>query len=311
MSDNWSAVGWQGVSLRVPPDWNLVGVNGDVHKGYFRVDSPENASVEVRWSVLQQEPTDLSSRGEEFLGSMRKTAKKRKIQFSGKVKSRKPTQAEQLHGGGSVSFTWRADRSGHGRLSYCGCCKRLVIAQVVGDVGRDMSGLAAQILGSICSHEEPGWNEWALYDLHVAVPERFKLAKHTLMSSFVELEFKDRRERMIIQRWGLAANTLLKKQSLEEWMDGTYLPGVTGYRTDSTRIEGSEHEEFQFKGRRRGIHRAVLALGKTLVKAKPLPRFVEGRTWYCDETNRIYAIRHYFGREGGLVDVLRRKTACH
>src|SRR3990172_4818248 len=99
MSDNWSLAGWQGISLRTPPDWNLVGVSGDETKGYFRVDAPESASVEVRWTALKQPPADLTARANEFLDAIAKTAKKRRVAFSSKVKPRKQTPAEETHGG--------------------------------------------------------------------------------------------------------------------------------------------------------------------------------------------------------------------
>ena len=48
MVEKMAAVGWQGITLNVPSDWALVGVDGDQRKGYFRVDSPVASVIEVR-----------------------------------------------------------------------------------------------------------------------------------------------------------------------------------------------------------------------------------------------------------------------
>ena len=308
MSDKWSTVGWQGVSLLVPPDWNLVAVSGEEAKGYFRVDSPDASAIEVRWESLKEVP-DVDARIDGFLDALSSAAKKRKIPFSSKVKSRKQTQSEADHGGDSVGFTWKSDRQAYGRMLYCGYCKRLVICQVVCGPKENLSGLSSRILASMCLHEDPGWNVWGLYDLHVPVPESMRLKRQTLMSSFVELEFTGRGERLLIQRWGLAANTLLKKASVEEWLAETYLPGIEGYRTTRTRRD-EEHESFVFEGARKGIRGAVMSVPMGLA-GKPIPRAVDGCAWYCDVSNRIYAVRHYHSGSGQLGTVLREKIACH
>jgi hypothetical protein len=308
MSDKWSTIGWQGVSLLVPPDWNPVAVSGDEAKGYFRVDSPSGAAIEVRWESLKQAP-DVDARVNEFLDALSRAAKKRKVPFSSRVKSRKQTQSEVDHGGDSVGFTWKSDRQAFGRMLYCGYCKRLVIGQVVCGPKEDISGLSSRILGSVCLHEDPGWNVWGLYGLEVPVPETMRLKRNTLMSSFVELEFTGRGERLLIQRWGLAANTLLKKASFEEWLSETYLPGIEGYSTSATR-QDDEHESFVFEGARKGIRRAVMSVPMGLA-GKPIPRTVDGCAWYCEISNRIYAVRRYHSGAEQLGKVLREKIACH
>jgi hypothetical protein len=308
MSDKWSTVGWQGVSLLVPPDWNLVAVSGEEAKGYFRVDSPEAAAIEVRWESMSKTP-DVDARVDGFLQALSSAAKKRKIQFSSRVKSRKLSEFETKHGGDSVGFTWKSDRQAYGRMLYCGYCKRLVIGQVVCGPKQDLSGLSSRVLNSICLHEDPGWNVWGLYGLQVPVPETMRLKRHSLLSSFVELEFLGKSERLLIQRWGLAANTLLKKATLEEWLDRTYLPGIEGYRTNMTR-QDEEHDSFAFGGTRTGIRRAIMSLPMRLA-GKPIPRMVDGCAWYCEISNRIYAVRHYHWGDGQLGTILREKIACH
>lgn len=301
-------VGWQGVSLRTPPDWNLVGVGGDEKRGYLRVDGPSSMAVEIRWEAMNRVP-DLDGRIDHVLDALEKAARKRKLGFSSRIKTRKPTPAEDRYGGESLGFTWKSDRNAYGRILYCGYCKRLVIAQVVCETKADTSGLSSQILGSICEHEEPGWNVWALYDLCVSVPEEFALTRHSLMSSFVELEFVTRSERLLIQRWGLAANTLLKKTSFDEWLEKSYAPGIRGYAIRTARAEG-EDEEFAFHGRRKGLVRALVAPYKGL-RGNPIPRAVSGRVWYCESSNRIYAVRYYHRGAGELAPVIREKMNCH
>ncbi|MDO8589548.1 MAG: hypothetical protein Q7T82_21195 [Armatimonadota bacterium] len=307
MSDNWSVVGWQGVSLRAPSDWNLVAVSGEENKGYFRVDSPSSSAVEVRWEAAKQAP-DLDAKADIFLDALGKTARKKRISFSSRVKSRKPTPAEEKYGGDSVGFTWKSDRSAYGRMLYCGYCKRLVVGQVVSEPKQDLSGLSAAILGSICEHADPGWNTWGLYDLQVPVPESLGLKRHSLMSSFVELEFAGRGERLLVQRWGLAANTLLKKTSFADWLANSYLRGIEGYRVVAASVE-DPHEALAFEGRRSLLKFLLSTISR--LRGKSMPRSVTGRAWYCEDSNRIYAVRHYHRGDSGLDPVLRDKIKCH
>jgi hypothetical protein len=308
MSDKWSTIGWQGISLTAPPDWNLVAFSGEENKGYLRVDSPELTAIEVRWESLKEAP-DIDARINSFLDSLSAAAKKRKLKFSSRVKSRKLTKTENVHGGDSVGFTWKSDRQAYGRMLYCGYCKRLIIGQVVCGPKEDLSGLSSRVLTSICQHEEPGWNVWGLYDLAVPVPENMKLKRQSLMAGFVELEFGAKRERLLIQRWGLAANTVLKNVGFEKWLDGSYLTGIQGYKFTRTPLT-DEHAGVTFKGVRQGIHRAIMSVPKGLV-GKPMPRAIDGCAWYCDTSNKIYAVRHYHSGSGDLGTVLREKIACH
>ena len=79
MTEKMATVAWHGVTLKVPADWSLVGVNGDEKKGYFRVDGPVASALEVRWSSALGKPPEVIVKARELISSMEKSCKKKKI----------------------------------------------------------------------------------------------------------------------------------------------------------------------------------------------------------------------------------------
>jgi len=309
MIREFGAVGWQGIVLRVPKDWSLVGVSGDEKKGYFRVDSPYASAAEVRWTEARKMP-DLEQKAREFLRELERATKKRRMSFTSKIKRRPPTDAEIKTGGASVGFTWRGDRNGYGRLLFCGACQRMVIVQVVSPLEEDLSGLAGEILRSACDHSELGWQTWALYDLEAAIPSEFRLERHTLMSSYILLSFKSKQGELTVERWGLAG-TLLKRMDMMEWFRKDSLPDYRGFRVsiEPDEAEGG-HEVLRITGRRAGIRQVARAAVRALT-LRPLPQELGAYIWHCPDSNRLFAVRAVQSDALRLAREIRDRIECH
>ena len=307
MRKDWSAVGWQGVSTLVPSDWSLVGVSGDRSRGYFRADGPGVGAVEVRWAAQASSP-DLESRAEQYLKNLERTAKKRKFRFTSKIKPRKPTPAETRNGGSSVGFTWRGDRSAYGRVLWCGDCKRVVIAQVVGPLDEDLSGVSAEILGALCSHEEPGWSLWGLYGMAAFVPDSYRLMRHTLMSSYVRLVFKGRAGELTVERWGLAGS-LVRDKGLSGWYNREYRPENTGFVLTEVMSRWDDHEELSISGKRKLLPR-LTALPRKLI-GRGQPSNLTASVRFCPESNRIYGVRLLHRRDDAILREVVNRLKCH
>jgi len=302
-------VGWQGIVLLVPRDWSLVAVSGDHKKGYFRVDGPYSTSAEVRWAATKSAP-DLTAKAREFLRELERACRKRRIAFTSRIKKRALTESEIKTGGSSVGFSWRGDRNGYGRLLFCGVCRRLVIAQVVSPLEEDASGIAGQILGTLCDHGEVGWQTWALYDLQVALPSDFRLDKYTLMSGYILLSFKSREAEIRVERWGLA-NMLLKPGGLESWFKADSLPDYRGFEVQ-IEPDGGEHghEVLNISGRRRGVLQTLRTAARALT-LRPLPQQLAGYVWHCPDSNRLFAVRVAQARPEMLAREIKDRLACH
>jgi hypothetical protein len=301
MAEKMATAAWQGIALKVPADWSMVGISGDEKKGYFRVDGPVAAALEVRWSQALGKSPDLEAKGREFLATIEKSCKKGRVPYSGKIKAEK--------GAGYVGFNWRADRIAQGRLSYCAKCDRVTIAQVIWSKAEDASHLSPVILGSLSDHRDDGWTDWGLYGLEFAVPPGYKVEKNQLMSAYLALTFRKGPRTLAVQRWGLVS-ALLGGGTLEEWYKKDVLPDVKGYKARISEETVAGHEGLVIQGRRGGIKQAARAAAYSLTLHK-YPALVSGYAWNCDKSNRLFSVWASHNEGEGIAEKVIETIRCH
>lgn len=290
-------VGWQGVSLQVPPDWSITGFQGDAKEGYLRVDAPGSLVAEVRWAQAKRQ-VDIRKRLDRYLDIVERQAKKRKVAFTGRIR---PSEEWE----GALEFNYRADRKVRGFIRQCARCKRVVIAQVSGDKDDAVTNTARLILDTIQDHSDDGWWTWALLGLVVRVPQEFALMKSQVMSGYLMLQFRRNYTEITVERWGLADVTL-KKWKLDEW--ALQAAGWKKIRHKHTFGEARGHSAVVFRGiriaptvwLRRKVERLVLRR----------PEELEGVVWHCAPSNRLYAVRVERGSEHLLWDIVSG-AQCH
>ncbi|MCX8053305.1 MAG: hypothetical protein N3B12_05820 [Armatimonadetes bacterium] len=299
MSEKWATAAWHGISLRVPTDWSLVGVSGDEKKGYMRVDGPIASALEVRWSTAGGRPPNLMAKGREFLSTLEKGARKKPFKFTSKIKQE----------GDAVRFEWKADRIGQGPLAYCAQCDRVLIAQMVSPRDEDVSKIARVVLDSMRDHRSDGWTSWALYGLEFAVPKGYAIEKHSLMSGYLSLAFKNRGKRLIVERWGLA-ETMLGGDSLADWYRKDILPDIKGFRTEIIEDRIGEHQGLRVTGTAAGIKQTLKTAAASLT-LHPNPTKLTGYAWWCEASNRLFSVRatHLDGEE--VAEIVRDFIKCH
>lgn len=302
MAEKMATIAWQGVSVNVPLDWSLVGVSGDDKKGYFRVDGPVAAAVEVRWSPAFGKSPDLKARCRELLSNLEKASRKKRIGFSYKLKSEGDDSR-------SIGFNWRGDRLGQGRMLYCPDCDRVVIAQVVSAREENATTVSPMILGSVADHSENGWARWALYGLDFEVPPGYRLDKQTMMSGYILLTFKRGPKMIAVQRWGLV-KTIVGDDSLEQWYRKDVLQDLKGYKAGISEIEIAGHDAIKIAGRRGGIRQFAKAAAYSLT-LHSYPDYVTGYAWHCEETNRLIAVRATHSRDEDIAERVRDSIECH
>ncbi len=299
MSDKWATAAWHGISLKVPADWSVVGVSGDEKKGYLRVDGPVASALEVRWSAAAGKPPDLMAKGREFLSTLDRGSRKKNVKFASKIKQE----------GDKVAFQWKADRLGQGRLAHCAKCDRVMIAQLVSPRDEDVSKVAQVVLNSMRDHRDDGWTTWALYGLEFAVPRGYNIEKHTLMSGYLSLAFRNRAKRLVVERWGLAA-TMLGDGQLADWYRKDIQPDIKGFRIEVADAHILGHDGLRIAGRAAGVKQALRTAAHSLT-LHPNPRMMTGYTWRCDESNRLYSIRATHTEGEDVAERVRDLIKCH
>jgi hypothetical protein len=316
----WKTMGWQGLTMQVPPAWNLVSYGGDAKAGSLRLDNGEFGGrgvlgVDVRWISVKGKVTDadLEKRLTQYLASIEKGARRQKVAPLTGVKEladrRRPERV------GLRSFTWKADRKATGRIWHCAECGRVVIAQVVGGLRDDFAGVAGDALGSLeCHPEESDWRVWSLYDLHTQVPADYALgAKPQLMNIYVQLPFVRGAslDTVTAEQWGVA-NVQLRDAYLDQWFrdKNRALEGQLRYHARETTAQG--HPALALTGRRTGLSYWVnQALPQVARLQRPATHF-EARIWECPDSNKIHLVQSFSRRpQPDLVDEIVERTRCH
>lgn len=327
-------VGWQGVTFTLPPDWNITGFSMDRADGYVKVDSPGTMFAQVKWldpaakrpanladaatrlwrwwrerrgAACEPAAPDLRETLDTFLKQTARKARtgRGKAGFDYKVKG-EVTEA----GGERVAhhFSWSGGGQGQGKIWRCARCRRVVIAQVVGQARDPVGDVAAQLFGSLRDHGEDGWEAWALYDMVAAVPDDFRLRAQKLMSGYLRLEFERRGERIVLERWGLAS-VALKKFTLAEWFrrmgDVPARAAVEAEETDAG------HAAVWCAGSIRGPLAWARALRDAAGSLRPASRYA-ARCWTCEESNKVYAVQVWHNRRTeGLLEEVAARCQCH
>jgi hypothetical protein len=189
-------LGWQGLTVTLPEEWNLAVFAGNNEKGNLRVDDGDGPRLELRWEQPKGSP-DLERSIEQFLDHLEKDAKKRG-QPSRRAKDPKLVQRSRKRKSQLVNFGWVGERSeeiigqGWGLGWQCAECGRVVVAHLIGrgleNPGRTQR-LAAAVLDTLECHGSGGWRTWGAFGLQLELPEEFQLGRAKLMTGRIDLEW--------------------------------------------------------------------------------------------------------------------------
>lgn len=300
----WAQFGWQGISAKVPSDWNLGAIGGSEKTGYLRLDDLEQPRLEVKWS--SESSVDINKVLDNYLKSLTKKAKRSQpltIDRNAKVVSKKAKPRKVL-----ACFSWEGGARAFGVVWRCETCGRTVIAQVLSRSREDIAPLAREVLTSLEDHSLAGRKTWAVYGFSCQVPEQFKLEEHKLMAGYLEMCFLAGREKLKVARWGMA-NVALKQNSLPEWVESENQDrrDVT-WQSRPGAAKG--HEAVLLTGEQRRLaHRLRKGLTQ-LVRLRPAIAF-SACFWHCPESNRIYGVENIHRGDKSLLQQIMDSIPCH
>lgn len=313
-------MGWQGLTMQVPPAWNLVAYGGDAKAGSLRLDNGEFVThgvlgVDVRWIPIKGKlsDTDIEKRLTQYLDSIEKSAKRQKTPATTNVKRLEdPRHPERF---GLRAFSWKADRKAVGRIWHCAECGRVVIAQVLGGVRDDFNGLASDALGTLeCHPADSEWRAWSLYDLVTQVPSDYALTgKPQLMNVYVQLPFArgNSLDTVTVEQWGVA-NVQLRGAYLDQWFreKNKNLEPMLRYEATETEVHG--HPALALNGRRTGFTYWTSQVPAQIARLQRPATYFAARIWECPDSNKIHLVQSFSRRpQPELVDEIVERTLCH
>lgn len=306
----FTVAGWQGITVEVPPGWNIGAISGDEAGGYVRFDDDTMPRLEIKWSS-ETGFVNLEAVIDRYLRDLRKGRKKgqpeveveRDVQLMGRGRRK---------GSPVKCFRWRAEAEGYGAAWVCKDCGRTVIAQVMSEADRGEAAreLAARVLLSIRDHPTDDWVLWSAYGLSCQVPRSFRLTGQKLMAGLIEMTFARDTETIRVARWGMAS-VLLKKRDLAQWLGAE--EAKTFRKHAATPQDATIHD-----------HPGLHITGGVIAGVQLLLRFwrhctgklyadrLVGRAWHCQPTNKLYYVETFVDRANvGLADQLVERIQCH
>jgi len=319
-------VGWQGMTMVVPANWNPGKFGGDRKKGDLRLDDEDTARMELRWEASPSTP-NVAKSVEDFLKRISKEGKKHgtelKILEDARPVSRNRKEKEQITNFGWIGSPNQAVGCGYGVSWYCETCKRVTFAHVLargGEKPAKLERLAGEVLTSLECHGDGGWDVWSAFDVKLEIPEEFELTKARLLLNQVELawarsapgftRFK-RPERLALRRYPVA-NVILDRRDLRAWAE-------ENLRWNNKQLALGAPEEapagihtgLLFQGGPRDPRSRLLRGLSDLVRRQKTPPG-EVLTWHCAKSNRIWVLESELTADNAHVarDVLE-SIDCH
>lgn len=306
-------LGWQGLAIPLPDDWNLAAFSGDWKAGYVRAEGPHDAALELKWKHEKSSPS-LKGLLKSYLKQLHKTAGRKGGDVSLKEKPKALPSVPQ-GAGVSQTFSWRSNSvSGVGAVWHCLDCRRIVLVQVTSPNEPSANALAKTIIPKIVDHPEGDGCRWSVYDFDFTLPKAYRLEKQSLKSGHLSLEFRHQGRTIVLERYG-PANVLLKRDRLSDWATAVkpVFDRLKPFKYKKEAVEGEPgHEAVQIVGRRKSIRDLVLRVVMWLVRF-PAPDALRARVWRCEPSNRIVmAMVEARPREvDALADEVIRGIQCH
>lgn len=300
-------LGWQGLTLQVPIEWNPGRVSGVRERGDMRVDDPDGARLELRWETPKTE-VNIAKTVENFVSTLAKQAKKEKRPFTS-VGDAHLVSKHKKGKNRTVSFGWTSDNSGDAPCGYgvawsCPHCNRVVVAHLLGqnhEAPRRVERAAQEILQSLDCDGHGGWDTWAAFELALDIPEEFPIARSQMLVSKLDLEWirprpmglygwGRRAERLRVQRFPVA-NVVLEGKSLEDWADWNIafknkLLSLSRREDETATVNG--HEALVYRGPVRDPRGRLSVLFFDLILRRKTPQ-TRVLVWQCEQSNRIFA----------------------
>ena len=304
-----SVIGWHGIYLEVPAEWNLAAVSGDMPQGNLRADGPEDIHVRVRWQRSKKTP-DLEKVLDRYLRSLEKASKRRKIGFEVERDFRLPLRREDAKRK-TTYFSWKGDAKAIGQIWYCRACGRVTIAQVDGPLKRNLTLIASQVLSTLDDHAVDGVHTWAAYGLSAEIPADFGLAgQPKLLSGYIQLRFERGRTNVTLDRFAMA-EIVLKSRTIEEWVVQQYAKVHRPYKLLSEAVEIRGHSGVVVTGSVRDFRDRVKASMGRMFRLKSATEFTQF-AWHCPDTNRILSVVALHSKEeAGLAEEIAASFVCH
>ena len=301
--------GWQGISCSMPDNWDLASVTGRQKSGYFAFDDERTRRLEIKYDQARRwgQPV-LEKTLEYYFESVRKKLRKRvsfNVEYNVKLNSleRIPEEYEYR------TYGWTSDLVARGIIWLCPTCRRVVIAQCLARPNRVSIREMSDVLVSIRCHAEGDSQTWAVFDHAVDVPKRLMLERNNLRAGLISLTFSGGRERLVVDRLGMAS-AVLKQTPMDEYVKTVHYRKLKRRRLRFIEEPWHGHDGFRIEGERFRLMYLLPHVGPFVRRLRTADH-VAGRVWVSPEANRLFIIRAEGKHSRQLADEVAESIEAH
>jgi hypothetical protein len=311
---DWSDFAWQGLCLSVPEDWNLGKVDGKYESGYARLDDAEIVRAEIEWRNARGSrggALPLTKLVDRYLENLEKKAEKTGTAFSVKRRAKFLKEKKWLEGCEYETFIWEADYRAYNLALATDDGQRIILLRVLAHFEEDIEDVVNVVFSSLRNQADDVDAYWCVYGMGFKVPAAYRLEDHQLRSGHIQLSFTEGKHTCRVHRLSLA-HMLLKGTSLEAWYPVFFKKQLKDVVVEVQEEEVRGHSGLKMVGKPHSRWRQLL---RPLPWLNPRPRnYLDGRVWYCEESNKIYIVEHLFRKKdeaGDLVERVIDGYICH
>lgn len=253
-----NVLAWQGWSLTVPADWNVVKLEGNRDKGFVLLADLTSARLGLRWDGVSSKVDAKSLIRHAMLNEVGELA----------TKEARPHEAPRLAAGKSKEnhalICEESEPPGRDVwIGYSAASKRLI--QLSYHASARDRVLANEVIPTLEDQEDAQAQRWSVFDLSCETPSEFSLASHQMNAGDLRLSFTASKRREISIRQIGPAKLALSRQPLEKWLQTQLSSRQKLYRAkdpEKTTVElrGQPVEALrvvQTRRRRAFLHRAL------------------------------------------------------
>lgn len=279
-------IGWQGIKLRVPEDWNFVVEAGNKNAGYAGFDSAYS-NFELKWGKMKKKKAfSLDAIVDNLIEKMKKTNKTFDLLKKRKMK---------VFGHNAVYFQFTTALKGYGIAWYCDHDEKVFVGlfSFKPSEREKAEVVFNSLVDSVRCHSRGKRDQWTVFGFSLKVPSDFELKKRKFLVGFLTLSFYTEKRHpfctekhdLIFQYWSPAT---LKFKGFygdpKRWFKEVY--EETLERRCKGKLKKGRFRSFRIMGHaaktltstvKRGFISQVITKNKTCM-------------WYCPETNRMYAV---------------------
>lgn len=292
----WKRFGWQGITLTVPADWEMVSTKGDFDSGFVSLADSSRARLQLKWDRGHGN-TDPAESASRYIRGLRKEAKKDDVDIT----VNRQLSLTSLPGKKIECYEWISDNRGTGMVSRCDECDRLVHIVLLAEPDEALRNLSRTVFASLEDHPENERIAWNFYDVKFESPSELPLKRSSLKTGCIRMQFQDRSEELEFVRVSLA-QMLLKKNTLAEWFEDFYGDELKRHSYDISSHEYHGHEGLLLEGRPWLLFDPwrIIGWGKIMRAA----------CWHCEDTNRIFIVGHGSRKREDLMEQIVQTTVC-